>query len=96
VYTYSSSILEEAHWQKLLTYTSGYTTQAMNLYGGGSVYESSTLTARNVSTSEVPLRRRPSTIEALLLARTSAQAKCTYGDDTLPLKDIEDEKLSLD
>jgi len=91
VYTYSSSNLEEAHLQKhsTATYTYGYTTRAMNLYGGGSVYNSSTLTATNVCASEVPLRRRPSTIEALLPSRTSAQVKCTYGDDTPRLKDID-------
>jgi hypothetical protein len=51
---------------------------------------------------DTPLERRiptevdQSTIEALLTPRTSRQAKCTYREDTLQLKDIEDEKLSLD
>jgi len=67
----------------------------MNMYGGGSFRESGTPTTPNVCTSEIPFRRRPCTIEALLLPRTSAQPKCTYGEDTLQLKDIEDEKLSL-
>jgi hypothetical protein len=36
------------------------------------------------------------TIDTLLQTRSSAQAKCTYGEDTLQLKDIEHKKLSLD
>ena len=51
MYTYSSSNLKEAHLEKYFTYTYGYTTRAMNTYGGGSVYESSTLTTRTVCMS---------------------------------------------
>lgn len=83
VYTYCSSILEEAHLQKNCTYTYGYTTQAMNTYGGGSLYEPSTLTTTNSSTSKVHTGRRQHTIEPQSPLRTSAQAKCTYGVDTL-------------
>jgi len=59
VYTYSSSNLEEAHLRRhsTATYTYGYTIGAKHSYGGVSVYEWSTLTATNVSTSEVHLRR---------------------------------------
>ena len=42
------------------------------------------------------LRRRHPTNQALLPPQTSAQAKFTYGEVTLLLKDTEDEKLSLD
>jgi len=41
-------------------------------------------------------QRSISPFDALLWPQRSAQAMCTYGDDTLRLKDIEDEKLSLD
>ena len=47
-------------------------------------------------TNEVHFGRRHSMNQALLLPQTSAQEKCTYGDDTPRLKDIADEKLSLD
>jgi len=67
VYTYSSSNLEEAHFQRHSTaaYTYGYTTRAKkHTYGRGSVYKWSTLTAMNVCTSEVHLQRRHPMIEA--------------------------------
>jgi len=73
VYTYSSSILEEAHLQKHL------------------VIPTDTLLVRWISTEE-----DLSTNEALLLPWTSTRAKCTYGEDTLRCKHIEDEKLSFD
>jgi len=69
---------------------------ATHTYGGGSFYEWSNLTVTNLCLNEVHLWRRHPTIDALLRPRTSAQAKCTYGEDTLPLKDIWDEKLSPD
>jgi len=46
--------------------------------------------------NEVHLQGRHPTNQALLPSRTSAQAKCTYREDTLRLKDTENEKPSLD
>ena len=71
----------------MATYTDGYTTQVKHAYGDRQYYK------RNPPTEE----DQP-TNEALLPPRTSARAKCTYGEDTLPLrlKHIDDEKLSLD
>jgi hypothetical protein len=79
VYTYSSSILEEAHFQKHFSYTYGYTTRAMNRNGGGPVYQSSTLTATNVCTSEVHLRRRHPKIKRTYSGDTLRSVKCIYG-----------------
>jgi hypothetical protein len=89
VYSYSSSNLEEAHLRKhsTATYTYGYITRVKHAYGDRLYYK------RNPSTEEdQPMW------EALLPPRTSARAKCTYGEDTLALqlKHIDDEKLSLD
>jgi len=78
----------------MTTYMS-YTTRAKNTYRGRSIYEWSTLTATNVYWSKVHLFRRQHTIDALLLSGMSAQSKCTYVEDTLRFKDIEDEKLSV-
>jgi hypothetical protein len=44
----------------------------------------------------IPTEENLPTNEALLPPRTSARAKCTYGEYTVLLKHIEDENLSLD
>ena len=44
----------------------------------------------------IPMEEDQCTNEALLPPRTFARAKCPYGDDTLRLKHIYNEKLSLD
>jgi len=72
-------------WHCPANYTYGYATPAKNAYGDRQYYK------RNIPTEE----DQP-TKDALLLPRTSPRAKCTYGEDTLQLKDIDDEKLSHD
>jgi len=79
----------------MTTYTT-YTSRAHKTYSGGSVHEWSTRTALNVCMSKEPLWGTQHTIEALIPPRMSPQVKCTYREDTLPLKDIEDNKNSDD
>jgi len=73
VYTYSSTILEEANLPKHYTYT----------YGRGSVYESSTPTATNINTSNVHSRRSHPTIEWHWGWEACPRLNRTYSGDTL-------------
>jgi len=63
VYSYRSSSLEEAHWQRHFEATQEYITRATNTDRGEFVNDLSTLTAMTVCTSEVHLRRRHPTTE---------------------------------
>ena len=83
VYTYSSSNLEEAHWQKHFAANIGYITRATNTYEGEIVYDWSTLTATNICTSKVHLRRWHPTIEGHWRWEAFPRLRQTYSGDTL-------------
>jgi len=92
VYTYSSSNLTEVFYSQprdTLLERRRPMENDLSLNGG--------LIAPGTSVrANFPYTENPPQFDALLLPWTSARAKCTYGEDTLTLKDSEDEKLSLD
>jgi len=68
----------------------------MITYKAASMNQSGTLATTNICTSELRLLSRHPMIEKLLLPHNVAPVNCTYREDTLWLKDIENEKLSKD